>query len=135
MINHSMIIVLTALPHCYINRFMSLIGYESLKVTLILECRLRETLGVPVRIEIGPQDVAKGNCVVARATGEPGTVAEKSTMKMSKALVKHVRQALSDAGVKLGKAEGASTSDPADDEGLEPVVFCTIFTILVFRPC
>ena len=72
-------------------------------------------MGVPVRIEIGPQDVAKGNCVVARANGEPGTVAEKSTMKMSKALVKHVRQALSDAGVKLEKAEGASTLDPADE--------------------
>jgi len=39
-------------------------------------------------------------------------VAEKSTMKMSRALVKHVRQALTDAGVKLDQATGASTSEP-----------------------
>jgi hypothetical protein len=33
-------------------------------------------------------------------------------MKMSRALVKHVRQALTDAGVKLDQATGASTSEP-----------------------
>ena len=58
--------------------------------------------------------MAKGNCVVARAAGEPGTVAEKSTMKMSKALVKHVRQALQDAGV---KTDQASTSEPDEADG------------------
>ena len=52
--------------------------------------------------------------MVARAAGEPGTVAEKSTMKMSKALVKHVRQALRDAGV---KTDQASTSEPDEDDG------------------
>ena len=66
---------------------------------------------MPVRIEIGPQDVAKGNCVVARAAGEPGTVAERTTIKMSKALVRHVRQALQDAGVAIERPKPAAATE------------------------
>ncbi|GAX80715.1 hypothetical protein CEUSTIGMA_g8150.t1 [Chlamydomonas eustigma] len=73
-----------------------------------------EELGVPVRVEVGPQDVAKGSCVVAKA-GEPGTVAQKTTVKMSTMLVKHVRRALTDAGVLVLKDATQEGDDEGDD--------------------
>jgi hypothetical protein len=84
---------------------------------------IREELGVPVRVEIGPQDVVRGSCVVAKA-GEAGTVAQKTSVNMSNALVKHVRQALVDAGVEVPMFDANQGDDNeggdalSDDEGL-----------------
>ncbi len=96
-----------------------------------------EERGVPVRVEIGPQDVAKGSCVVARSMpgDEPGTVAQKTTVKMSNMLIKHVRKALLEAGVELEQAmpsvdggpksenatAGESVSEEEDEEDGEEV--------------
>ncbi len=75
---------------------------------------------MPIRVEIGPQDVKKGSCVVAVA-GEAGTVAQKTTVHMSERhLVPLVRKALKAAGVETKaaeKKEKASSSGAGKEEG------------------
>lgn len=76
----------------------------------------REELGVPIRVEIGPQDVKKGSCVVAVA-GEAGTVAQKTTVHMSERhLVPHVRKALKAAGVETKAPEKKSKASSSGTE-------------------
>lgn len=53
----------------------------------------RETAGVKVRVELGPQDAEEGSAVVALA-GEPGTVAKKKKVNVVTQLVREVKRAL-----------------------------------------
>eukprot|EP00798_Chlamydomonas_sp_ICE-L_P018588 gene18588-25100_t len=83
-----------------------------------------EEIGIPLRIEIGPKDAKTGSCVVARS-GEPGTVAQKTTVK--KAVTKY--DAKKDAANPAAKAapktvtehcssakDGGSGEDDASDD-------------------
>ncbi|GFR44098.1 hypothetical protein Agub_g5258 [Astrephomene gubernaculifera] len=56
-----------------------------------------ETMGVRVRVELGPRDVANGNCVVALSTKKPGEVAVKDIVNMRHKMLDAVREALKKA--------------------------------------
>ncbi|KXZ42055.1 hypothetical protein GPECTOR_214g437 [Gonium pectorale] len=56
-----------------------------------------ETMGVRVRVELGPRDVANGNCVVALSTKAPGEVAAKGVVNMKHKMLDAVRNALQKA--------------------------------------
>ncbi|GIL66996.1 hypothetical protein Vafri_20399 [Volvox africanus] len=68
-----------------------------------------ETMGVRVRVELGPRDVANGNCVVALSTKAPGEVASKNVVNMRHKMLDAVRAALS-------KAKSAKQDEEDEEE-------------------
>ncbi|EFJ48589.1 hypothetical protein VOLCADRAFT_90716 [Volvox carteri f. nagariensis] len=88
-----------------------------------------ETMGVRVRVELGPRDVANGNCVVALSTKAPGEVATKNVVNMRHKMLDAVRAALEKAKstvqqqgeekekkIKDDEEEVTAGSDGEDDE-------------------
>jgi hypothetical protein len=57
----------------------------------------RETVGVRVRVELGPKDAESGNAIIALA-GTPGTVAKKKSVNVAVQLVREVKAALEKVG-------------------------------------
>ena len=74
-----------------------------------------EELKVPVRVEIGPNDVKRRSAVVALA-GEAGTVAKKKTLSMGKAMVKHIRSLLAGMGIECKKEEIDKKEEEKEEE-------------------
>lgn len=60
---------------------------------MLVAMLLRETVGVKVRVEVGPSEVERGDCVVAVAR-TPGAVADKTTVHVKTKLKVSNRTAL-----------------------------------------
>ncbi|KAG2437067.1 hypothetical protein HYH02_011327 [Chlamydomonas schloesseri] len=68
-----------------------------------------ETMGVRVRVELGPRDVANGNAVVALSTKKPGEVATKTIVNMRHKMLDAVREA-------LGKVKSGAYDNEEEEE-------------------
>eukprot|EP00198_Chlamydomonas_reinhardtii_P003269 XP_001692605.1 prolyl-tRNA synthetase [Chlamydomonas reinhardtii] len=76
-----------------------------------------ETMGVRVRVELGPRDVANGNVVVALSTKKPGEVATKNIVNMRHKMLDAVREAL--GKVKSGAYDHEEEEEEAQQEEAE----------------
>ncbi len=72
----------------------------------------RETAGVKLRVELGPKEAQAGTAVIARA-GEPGTVAQKTTVNVTVQLVKELKVALQEVSVGCMQPSTLQHTEPA----------------------